>query len=279
MCIGVLCWGRSGKFFLFEVYNLTFLVKFPSSLFAFFNWCLIRSRTWVGSNFFIFKNFPFFHWKDMSGLLSKQHFVKLIWDSLIIFVLSRSWIFLFWFKHGTSLNYFVKDFVFFFMKYFFHIMNRMRFFLFIEVGSGSNDWVNSISLKSCCFGVEISFWTFVKTFFLYSMRIISPRSWSLDFFYTSDRSKSVCGWSKTRRNWLASSQFMIVLSWSGHFLSFSFDHFSIFPSGNSFIVETWLRVGIETVRIWLRRFYFFHLVILVFPKTQIINRYGWYWLF
>ena len=121
--MGVLRWRRSGKFFLFEVYNFCFLIKFPSCLFAFFDWCLICSRTWIGSNLFIFKNLPFFHRKNMGGLFSKQHFVKLIGDSLIIFVLSRPWILLFWFKHGASLNYFLKDFVFFFMKYFFHVMN------------------------------------------------------------------------------------------------------------------------------------------------------------
>ena len=203
----------------------------------------------------------------MCSLFPEKHFMKLIGNSMIIFILSWPWIFILRFKHCTSLNNFLQSFIFFFVIKSSHIIDWVRFFLFIKVCTWSNYCINCIFFKSSCFWVKISLRTFVKTWLFNSLRTICTWSWCFHFFYTSNNTKSISSWSKTWRNWFTSFELIIILTRTWNLFFLSFYHFSSFPSCCSFIVETWLRIWCKKARIWIIRLNFFHLIILIFPKS------------
>ena len=175
--------------------------------------------------------------------------MKLIGNSLTIFILTWAWELLLWVKHSASLHNFLQSLIFCFIKKSSHIIDWSRFLLFVEISTRTNNCIYCVSLKSCCFRIEVTLWAFIETCFLSSLRIVCSWTWSFHLFYFSNNSKTISCRGKTGRNWLASFQFIVILSRTRKSFLISFDHSICFPRSNSFLVKTTLRN--RSKRIWV----------------------------
>ena len=193
-------------------------------------------------------------------------------------ILTRPWCFLRWIKHRTSLNCLVDDLLFLPVCNPLDMIDWMRFFLLIEVTSRTHAFINDISLESGCLGIEVALITLIIARFHSSLVVISSWTWSLHFLNTLYPSKPIrCG-SKTRRYRFTPFQMRIVVprSWIP-FRLFSAES-SSFPACYPFIFETRLRFVCKRARILVYQLNFFHLVILVFPESKVVDwnwRYSW----
>lgn len=242
---------------------------------------MVWSWPWILNSLFIFKHFPWFLGHYVCCLFSQKHFVKLIWySSVVVFILPRTRIFVLCFEDGCPLNRHLKYLFFLSVRNSFHMSYRTRFFLLCIVKVWTWTYcIKSVSLKSGSFWVEISFIAFVKAVFLIGVSIIRTWAWNFYLFNTFCVSKPIICRGKARRYWFTSFKLIVIVSWSWLFFSFfSTDLIWLFPGWDAFWIETWLRVIMKSCSFRLARFYFSHLVILVFSKAKIINRNRRHWL-
>lgn len=120
--------------------------------------------------------------------------MQLIWHSIIIFILSRTWIFIFNIKYW----YFIAAFINLLLSIykFIEAIHRFWFFLIIEIHTWTRIHSFCLFLKSRCFWIEITLVTFIITYFRCMMIIVLSWAWRFwwgDFFIT----KTICLWIET----------------------------------------------------------------------------------